>query len=227
VTNIDKWAFSRCTGLETVFYSGTETQKEQISFEHSNEDLQNATWIYISPIPDYFTYTIDGTNLTITGYTGTEADLVIESVYIIDGAVYTMTGIGDWAFHNCTSLTSITIPDSITSIGYNAFNYCDNLTDVYYTGSQEEAAEIEIGQYNDPLLNAAWMYEWKPYTPGDLDGVEGVTDADAVYLLYHTFVPGLYPVDQECDFNGDGEVNDADAVHLLYYTFLPDLYPLH
>ena len=65
------------------------------------------------------------------------------------------------------------------------------------------------------------------YTPGDLDGVEGVTDADAVYLLYHTFLPDLYPVDQECDFNGDGEVNDADAVHLLYYTFLPDLYPLH
>ena len=67
----------------------------------------------------------------------------------------------------------------------------------------------------------------KLYTPGDLDGVEGVTDADAVYLLYHTFLPDLYPVDQECDFNGDGEVNDSDAVHLLYYTFLPDLYPLH
>ena len=64
------------------------------------------------------------------------------------------------------------------------------------------------------------------YVPGDLDGVEGVTDADAVYLLYHTFVPDLYPVDQDCDFNGDGEVNDGDAVYLLYYTFLPDLYPI-
>ena len=33
-----------------------------------------------------------------------------------------------------------------------------------------------------------------PYVIGDLDGVEGVTDADAVYLLYHTFLPDLYPL---------------------------------
>ena len=62
--------------------------------------------------------------------------------------------------------------------------------------------------------------------PGDLDGSEEVTDRDAVYLLYHTFLPDLYPANQDCDFNGDGEVNDKDAIHLLYYTFLPDSYPL-
>ena len=67
----------------------------------------------------------------------------------------------------------------------------------------------------------------KKYTPGDIDGVEGVTDADAVYLLYHTFLSDIYPVNQDCDFNGDGEVNDKDAVYLLYYTFLPDLYPIN
>ena len=65
------------------------------------------------------------------------------------------------------------------------------------------------------------------YVVGDLDGEVGITDADAVYLLYHTFLPDLYPVDQSCDFDGDGYVTDADAVYLLYYTFLPDLYPLH
>ena len=65
------------------------------------------------------------------------------------------------------------------------------------------------------------------YTPGDIDGVEGVTDRDAVYLLYYTFLPDMYPINQDCDFNGDGEVNDKDAVYLLYYTFLPDLYPIN
>ena len=64
------------------------------------------------------------------------------------------------------------------------------------------------------------------YTPGDIDGVEGVTDRDAVHLLYHTFLPDLYPVNQDCDFNNDGSVNDKDAVYLLYHTFLPDLYPI-
>ncbi len=66
----------------------------------------------------------------------------------------------------------------------------------------------------------------KKYVVGDLDGVEGVTDRDAVYLLYHTFLPNLYPVNQDCDFNGDTQVNDKDAIHLLYHTFLPSLYPL-
>ena len=32
-----------------------------------------------------------------------------------------------------------------------------------------------------------------------------ITDRDAVHLLYHTFLPDLYPVNQDCDFNGDGE----------------------
>ena len=65
------------------------------------------------------------------------------------------------------------------------------------------------------------------YVIGDVYGVEGVTDRDAVYLLYHTFLSDIYPVNQDCDFNGDGEVNDKDAVYLLYHTFLPDLYPIN
>ena len=64
------------------------------------------------------------------------------------------------------------------------------------------------------------------YAPGDIDGIEGVTDADAEYLLMYTFFPEDYPVNQDCDFNGDGFVNDADAEHLLMYTFFPEDYPL-
>ena len=39
-----------------------------------------------------------------------------------------MTKIGDYAFFGCTSLTSIAIPDSVTTIGNGAFSYCDTLT---------------------------------------------------------------------------------------------------
>ena len=38
--------------------------------------------------------------------------------------------IGDYAFYNCSSLTSITIPDSVTTIGRWAFAWCSNLTSV-------------------------------------------------------------------------------------------------
>ncbi len=65
------------------------------------------------------------------------------------------------------------------------------------------------------------------FTPGELDGSDGITDADAVYLLMHTYFPEEYPVQQPCDFNGDGAVTDADAVYLLMNTYFPEDYPLN
>ena len=41
-----------------------------------------------------------------------------------------VTSIGDCAFWWCDELTSITIPNSVTSIGYGAFGKCSSLTSV-------------------------------------------------------------------------------------------------
>ena len=65
------------------------------------------------------------------------------------------------------------------------------------------------------------------YITGDFNNDEAVTDADALYLLYHTIFGDSYPIEQDCDYNHDGSVTDADALYLLYHTIHGDSYPLN
>ena len=74
-----------------------------------------------------FTYTDNGTSITITGYPANAVGAVDIPSTIIGKPV---TSIGNSAFFNCTSLTSVTIPASITSIGIIAFEACPLLTSI-------------------------------------------------------------------------------------------------
>ena len=82
-------------------------------------------------IPDTVTYnsvTYTVTELrTISGYYGTFLMCSdITSITIPN----TVTTIGDLAFLMCSGLTSVTIPNSVTSIGLGAFSNCTGLTSV-------------------------------------------------------------------------------------------------
>jgi hypothetical protein len=78
-----------------------------------------------------FTYTTTNGTITITRYTGSGGAVDIPRT--IDGLP--VASIENYAFSGCTSLTSVTIPDSVTSLGFNgvdgwysAFYECSGLT---------------------------------------------------------------------------------------------------
>jgi len=76
---------------------------------------------------DPLTYEVVGDTVTIRDCkVTTSGELEIPSTY--EGKP--VTGIGSWAFWDCTSLTSVTIPDSVTSIGDFVFHSCSGLTSV-------------------------------------------------------------------------------------------------
>ena len=96
---------------------------------------ENVTW----------TLTADGT-LTISG-TGAMTDYTYDSRspwYSCRGAIKRVviqqgvTSIGNWAFWDCSGLTSVTIPDGVTSIGGDAFSGCTSLTSVAIPSSVTE-----------------------------------------------------------------------------------------
>lgn len=74
-----------------------------------------------------FSYTYDGTSISITGYSSyATGEVVVPST--IEGKP--VTSIGNSAFAYLSLPTSVTIPNSVTAIGESAFSYCSSMTSV-------------------------------------------------------------------------------------------------
>jgi hypothetical protein len=84
----------------------------------------------IETIINDINYRLDEDNLTaeVMENEGYEGDIIIPETVVSNGATYRVTSIRQHAFRKCTSLTSITLPDSIATIARGAFNGCSSLT---------------------------------------------------------------------------------------------------
>ncbi|MBQ8020277.1 MAG: leucine-rich repeat domain-containing protein [Paludibacteraceae bacterium] len=106
---------------------------EEVIFEGSTIPVEDSTIVDESETPLKFKILSDSTVEVIND--DSYRDALIDTIPIpskvrIDGKVYDVTSIGNYAFVRCRSLTNINIPESVTSIGYGTFYDCSGLTSI-------------------------------------------------------------------------------------------------
>ena len=90
--------------------------------------MSTNTFAYNAEIDGIYYNLIDGKYAEVTykddNYNSYSGDVVIPEKITYKGVEYPVKSIGEGAFNGCSRLTSITIPNSVTSIGQGAFLYC-------------------------------------------------------------------------------------------------------
>ena len=165
VTRIEYGVFEGCSSLASVTIPTSVKEIGGAVFKEC-ENLTDIT------IPESVTK-IGALAFAGTPWLAAQGDMVIinhilytyqgsaENVVIPDG----VTSICSYAFANCKNLKSITIPASVTHIGFGAFEDC-SLSDVYYSGTKEQWDTITtIAPADTHSMNAF-----------DPDGNEGVIE---------------------------------------------------
>ncbi len=123
VTLISDSVFKGCTTLESLNFEGSfDGILSKIAFEEcpalKRTVYEGGTYIAANGNPYYLLHTVD-TNAKGIFQVHTDAKMI-----------------GRYAFRNCTRLTSVILPASITSIAENAFGNNAALADVYFGGTQ-------------------------------------------------------------------------------------------
>ena len=137
--SIEMYAFSGCNALTSITIGNSVTSIGDNAFNGcdgittvtlNSNDIVSKTYTYSKNIKDIFgkqvTDYIIGDDVTSIGEYAFYNCTGLTSV-IIGNSV---TNIGRIAFSNCTGLTSIIIPNSVTSIGDFAFEDCTGLTSI-------------------------------------------------------------------------------------------------
>ena len=124
VTSIEGWAFNGCTGLTSVTIGSGVTSIGEDAFYYCN----GLTSVHISDIAAWCNIDFSSSS---SNPLSQAHHLYMNGEEVKDLVIpNSVTSIGDDAFYHCDGLTSVTIPNSVTSIGERAFTHCYDLTSV-------------------------------------------------------------------------------------------------
>ena len=163
LTTIGDYAFLYCTSLTSIYIPGSVTTIGYRAFygcsnltiycelsskpsgwnSYWNDSNRPVIWNSYGGIHgnlnglDYIAYQDSEGNsyIAITGYNGSNNDVVIPKYIEINGENIPVKEIANYTFKNYTEITSVTIPDSVTTIGDFAFYNCSSLTSIYIPSS--------------------------------------------------------------------------------------------
>lgn len=151
---IQSYVFDDCSSLKTVSYDGSLEQWSKINvakgflgYSSPSLVMGDYTAQFIS-VKDENDPDPPPKTVTITKYTGTESTVILPSTI----NSWPVTKIGEDALKDNTTITSVTIPASVTEIGSNAFAGCTNLTSVHYAG---DWSNLTIQSGNPAVQDAA------------------------------------------------------------------------
>ena len=135
VISIGSVAFSSCRSLSSVAIPNSVTSIGKNAFLHTDIYNNEVNWennvLYIDNCLIEAKEHLSE-NYVIKENTQLIANYAFEKCFSLTSIIIpnSLTSIGDYAFYNCQSLSSITIGNSVTNIGEMAFSDCKLLTDI-------------------------------------------------------------------------------------------------